>query len=88
VHFRAFLYNALVLTCNVQIHGVQIAMSCLVQPHAGLPYDEFGKKVRRLEGQKGGKILFYRLKSVLGPMVGTVIFMERFVDSMSKPVAS
>jgi hypothetical protein len=34
------------------------------------------------------KFRFHYLKSVLGPMVGTVIVMERLMDSLSKPVAS
>jgi hypothetical protein len=45
----------------------------------GMRYAAFmDKKVR--------KFLFHGLKSMLGHMVGTVIFMEWFRDSLSKPV--
>jgi hypothetical protein len=45
-------------------------------------------EVGSLEGQEGKKIIFRSLKSVFAPMVGIVIFVERFMDSFLKPFDS
>jgi hypothetical protein len=47
----------------------------------------WGMRYAALRERKFMKVLFQCLKSVLGPMVGTDIFMDRLRASLSKPVA-
>jgi hypothetical protein len=51
------------------------------------PMARWGMKYTCLRERKVRESLFHCLRSVFGPMLGTVIFMERFIDSLSKPVA-
>jgi hypothetical protein len=48
----------------------------------------WGVRYVALRERKFKKFLFHYLKSVVGPMVGTDIFMHRLRASLSKPVAS
>jgi hypothetical protein len=48
----------------------------------------WGMRYVVLRERKFRKFLFHCLKSVVGPMVGTDIFMDRLKASLPKPVAS
>jgi hypothetical protein len=82
------LVNALVAAGGMNHEGVCVVMRMLIQPSTGLADGHLRDKMRSLDGEEVEKSLFHCLKSALGLIVGTDIFMDRLKACLSKSVAS
>jgi hypothetical protein len=87
-HFICVVGALIVVGC-MEHECVGVVLGLLIQQDARLADCQLRDEVRCLQRKrKFRRFLFHSLKSELGPMVGTDIFMDRLRAFLSKPVAS